>query len=136
MMATSENKRNRVAVVYICTGKYKRFFADFYESAKAYLLKDVAEVRYFVFTDDMELTKADDVELIKRECQGFPADSLGRFDMFLSIEDRLQAYDYTFFFNANMKFGGKRIMLRFTCSFSLLVSTPYISAKSKSSITR
>jgi hypothetical protein len=103
MMATSENKRNRVAVVYICTGKYKRFFADFYESAKAYLLKDVAEVRYFVFTDDMELTKADDVELIKRECQGFPADSLGRFDMFLSIEDRLQAYDYTFFFNANMK---------------------------------
>ena len=42
-----------------------------------------------------------------------------------------------FYYNIsqNKKFSGKRSILRFTCSFSLLVSTPYSSAKSRSSIT-
>ena len=38
-------------------------------------------------------------------------------------------------FNGNMKFAGKRILLRFTCSFNRFVGTPYNSARSRSSIT-
>ena len=94
----------KIAVLYICTGVYDQFFSGFYESARKYFLREAEETRYFVFTDNMELTKADDVELIYRKYQGFPLDSLLRFDMFLSIADRLTKFDYTFFFNSNMLF--------------------------------
>jgi len=100
-METSNKKR--VAVLYICTGKYNRFFKSFYESAGKYLLCG-HEKHFFVFTDQDDLSDAPDVTLIHRECQGFPTDSLMRFDMFLSIRKQLEAYDYLFFFNANLLF--------------------------------
>lgn len=93
----------KVAILYICTGRYAQFFDGFYESAEQYLLQDV-EKRYFVFTDQAQLTKAENVELLIRPCRGFPEDSLFRFDRFLEIKDKLKDYDYTFFFNANMRF--------------------------------
>ena len=93
----------RIAILYICTGKYACFFDDFYRSAEKYMLQGV-DKRYFVFSDNTDLTQAKNVTLIKRECKGFPMDSLMRFDMFLSIADELKGYDYTFFFNANMLF--------------------------------
>jgi len=93
----------RIAILYICTGKYAQFFDSFYRSAERYLLCGV-EKRYFVFTDDTSLKTSDNVSIIHRACQGFPADSLMRFDMFLSIAKELRAYDYTFFLNANMLF--------------------------------
>ena len=94
----------KVAVLYICTGKYNCFFKRFYDSCEKYFLKDTAELKYFVFTDDMNLTNAENVKIIKKECKGFPMDSLLRFDMFLSLENELKDFDYTFFFNANMEF--------------------------------
>lgn len=94
----------KVAILYICTGKYRQFFEGFYASAKKYFLKGIAEVEYFVFTDDMALTTAEDVHLYYRECQGFPMDALMRYDMFLSIKDELKPFDYLFFFNSNMLF--------------------------------
>ena len=94
----------KVAILYICTGKYSRFFADFYTSAKKYLLNDVAHVEYFVFTDDQNIVETEDVHIIHKESRGFPYDTLFRFDMFLSIEKELEAFDYAFFFNSNMVF--------------------------------
>ncbi len=93
----------RVAILYICTGKYNQFFDGFYNSCQKYLLKGIAEIEYFVFTDNMNLSTAKDVHLFYRECQGFPLDSLFRFDMFLSIKDMLEKFDYCYFFNANME---------------------------------
>ena len=93
----------KIAVLYICTGKYNRFFADFYKSAKKYFLKDMAHIEYFVFTDDEQLCSNPDVHITRKECKGFPLDSLMRFDDFLSIKEQLLRFDYTFFFNANMK---------------------------------
>ena len=93
----------KVAILYICTGRYAQFFDGFYESAEQYLLQGV-EKRYFVFTDQEQLTKAANVELLIRPCKGFPEDSLFRFDRFLEIREQLKEYDYTFFFNANMRF--------------------------------
>lgn len=94
----------RIAVLYICTGKYNQFFKGFYESCEKHFLANKAEKDYFVFTDDMKLCKEPNVQLFYKECKGFPMDSLLRFDLFLSIRDLLEKYDYIFFFNANMKF--------------------------------
>ncbi len=91
-----------IAILYICTGKYAQFFDSFYRSAEQYLLSGIRKT-YFVFTDDTTLKKADNVRIVRRTCQGFPMDSLMRFDMFLSIAEELRAYDYTFFLNANMQ---------------------------------
>ena len=93
----------RIAVLYICTGRYNQFFADFYKSAKKYFLKEIADIEYFVFTDKEQLCSNSDTHIIKKEHKGFPLDSLLRFDDFLSIKEQLLRFDYTFFFNANMK---------------------------------
>ena len=95
-MEISDKIKVKVAVLYICTGKYNQFFADFYSSAKKHFLRDCAEVEYFVFTDNMQLSSAQDVHLIQKESKGYPYDSLFRFDMFLSIEKELQGFDYAF----------------------------------------
>lgn len=94
----------KVAILYICTGAYNRFFNGFYESSMKYFLAGKAEKEYFVFTDDMSLSCDVNVHLIRRQCQGFPADSLFRFDMFLQVKEQLAAFDYVYFFNANAEF--------------------------------
>lgn len=94
----------KIAILYICTGKYNQFWDGFYKSSEKYFLKGKAEKEYFVFTDNMELCKDKLVHLYYRECQGFPFDSLFRFDLFLSIEKEIVDFDYIYFFNANMLF--------------------------------
>lgn len=94
----------RIAILYICTGKYNQFWNGFYQSSEEYFLKGKADKEYFVFTDNMELCNDKQVHLHYRECQGFPFDSLFRFDLFLSIEKEIANFDYIYFFNANMQF--------------------------------
>lgn len=36
----------KVAILYICTGKYNQFFKGFFESCEKYLLKDIAQLEY------------------------------------------------------------------------------------------
>ena len=97
--------RTQIAILYICTGKYNQFFHEFYTSCERYFLVDQAiNKQYFVWTDDVSLCNADNVHLIYHACQGFPADSLFRFDMFLQKENELCSYDYIYFFNANALF--------------------------------
>lgn len=45
-----ESDMNKVAVLYICTGKYDVFWKDFYISYEKYFLPD-CEKHYYVFTD-------------------------------------------------------------------------------------
>lgn len=94
----------RTAVLYICTGKYSRFYAGFYESAEKYLLKGLSEIEYFVFTDDIGITETSKVHIIETPCAGFPYDSLFRFEMFLKVKENLRDFDYIYFFNANSAF--------------------------------
>lgn len=93
-----------IAILYICTGRYNQFFPAFYKSSEDFFLKGIAEKEYFVFTDDMKLTNAANVHLEYHECQGFPADSLFRFKMFMSIQEQLKKFDYIYFFNSNAEF--------------------------------
>lgn len=94
----------KVAILYICTGKYNQFFYGFYNSCERYFLKGIASIEYFVFTDNTSLSEKKNVHIIKKECAGFPADSLFRFDMFLEIKEMLIKTDYIYFFNSNTEF--------------------------------
>lgn len=94
----------KIAILYICTGKYNQFFDGFYKSCERYFMKGIAEVEYFVFTDDMRLSQAKNVHLIRKECEGFPKDSLFRFDMFLRVKNDLKTFDYIYFLNSNAEF--------------------------------
>lgn len=93
----------KIALLYICTGKYHIFFKDFYESCEKYFIPE-AEKTYFVFSDHQELARYDRVRFVHKECEGFPNDSLFRFRTFLTVESELEAFDYVFFFNSNMQF--------------------------------
>lgn len=93
-----------IAILYICTGKYNQFFKGFYESCEMNFLPD-SNKEYFVWTDDDSLADGrKNVHLYHKECEGFPADSLFRFEMFLQAKGELMLYDYIYFFNANAEF--------------------------------
>lgn len=94
----------KIAILYICTGRYNQFFKGFYNSAIRYFMVGV-DKKFFVWTDDDNLCDSfPNTRLIHKECAGFPADSLFRFDMFLQIEDELKEYDFVYFFNSNAEF--------------------------------
>ena len=94
----------KIAILYICTGKYNIFFEDFYKTCEQRFLTGIAEKDYFVFTDNKDLSNAPNVHIYTRKCQGFPLDALLRNEIFCSIEDKLSCYDYLFFFNSNSIF--------------------------------
>jgi hypothetical protein len=93
----------KIAILYICTGKYRIFWNDFYESCEQYFFKKI-EKHYFVFTDALDIVTSKNITKIEKQCKGFPLDSLFRFDMFLEVEKQVKHYDYVFFLNANMLF--------------------------------
>lgn len=94
----------KIAVLYICTGRYNQFFSGFYESCERYFL--IADRKqYFVWTDDDNIADGlSNVSIIHKECAGFPADSLFRFEMYLQVENELKQYDYIYFIQANAQF--------------------------------
>lgn len=96
----------KIAIIYICTGKYSIFFPAFYKSCEKYFLNN-AEKTYFVWTDNDLLAEGlDNVKLYHKECAGFPTDSLFRFEMFLQAKEELKKFDYIYFFNANAEVKG------------------------------
>lgn len=92
----------KVGILYICTGKYIRFFRDFFQSSEEFFLPS-CEKNYFVFTDGYDdLFTHDRVMRVQQNQLGWPYDTLKRFHMFCNIEELLAVMDYLFFFNANM----------------------------------
>lgn len=96
----------RIAVLYICTGKYVVFWKEFYLSCKEkFLTKSHKE--FFVFTDSESLYNEENDLCIHRIFQknlGWPGNTLMRFDMFISQKERIKNFDYIFFINANAEF--------------------------------
>jgi len=95
----------KIAILYICTGKYNIFWKDFYLSCEKYFITDI-EKEYFVFTDadiiDFEENK--NIHKIYQNDLGWPDNTLMRYEMFLKQEELILKTDYTFFFNANALF--------------------------------
>ena len=91
-----------VGLLYICTGKYNRFFELFYQSSMSYFLPGY-EKKYFVWSDNDNLADGlDNVKLYHKDYGGFPADSLYRFEIFLQAETELRNCDYLYYLNANV----------------------------------
>lgn len=96
-------KQNRVAILYICTGKYTVFWEDFYRSFEKKFLNN-SETEYFVFTDTDQLFDEENnrrIHRIYQENLGWPGNTLFRFRMFIGIREQLADFDYLFFINAN-----------------------------------
>ena len=94
----------KIAILYICTGKYSIFWKNFYDSAQKNLFPK-SEKHFFVFSDaSPELFSNDDTHYIYQPRLGWPNDTLQRFHMFSRIVDKLNQYDFIFFFNSNIIF--------------------------------
>lgn len=93
----------KIAVLYIALGRYDVFWDGFYKSCEKFFVPDI-EKTYFVFTDSDCICSSKNVVKIEHENMGWPNNTLMRFDLFLSIKDKLKDFDYIFFFNGNMEF--------------------------------
>ena len=94
-----------VALLYLCMGKYRVFWKDFYLSSERYFLPE-CEKFYYVFTDAPRIFGEEDrhVRRIPQEDLGWPDNTLLRFHLFDSQREALGRYDYLFFLNANCLF--------------------------------
>lgn len=96
---------NKIAILYICTGKYDVLWKEFFESYEANFLQNSMK-EYFVFTDAEQLFGERDCRRIHKIYQkqlGWPDDTLMRFHMFDTISEQLKNFDYIYFMNANCK---------------------------------
>lgn len=97
----------RIALLYICTGKYDVFWDSFYASAQKYLLLNHVK-HYFVFTDSERLLGLSQpgVTVVRQPKLGWPYDTLKRFEIFKSVYPDLSSYDFVYYFNANLEMVG------------------------------
>ena len=94
----------RIAILYVCTGRYSIFWKDFFTSCERYFFPE-HEKHYFVFTDDQSIWEGNErVHRIEQAPWGWPDITLKRYHMFAGIQDQLRAFDCIFFFNANVRF--------------------------------
>lgn len=95
----------KIAIFYICTGKYEMFWNNFYKECEKYFYPNIQK-DYFVFTDSKTILqgKRENVFPYFQVRSGWPYDTLMRFQWFLTIQDRLDIYDFCYYFNANSKF--------------------------------
>ena len=106
LLSFFSRKRNKskIGVLYICTGKYAKFWNDFFKSAERHLCRK-SEIHYFVFSDQVIDTNNNErIHFYYQPKLGWPYDTLKRFHIFLSQEAALQQMDYLYYYNANMSF--------------------------------
>lgn len=94
----------KIGILYVCTGKYHKFFEDFYESSEKFFLTE-AEKHYYVWTDsELSIFNKPNITKIYQPKLGWPMDTMMRFHMFNDNVSILENNDYLFFLNANMIF--------------------------------
>lgn len=95
----------KIAVMYICTGKYERFWDGFYQTSEQFFYPDIPK-HYFVFTESSRLVeqKYDNVSYFYQKKAGWPYDTLLRFHWFAMVQDQIVKYDYCYYCNANSVF--------------------------------
>lgn len=93
---------NKIAILYIGTGRYTIFWDEFYHSCEKHLLKN-CEKHYFFFTDSKEFASNDKVTIVPQENLGWPLIGALRYKILNKVKEELKDYDYAFFFNGNME---------------------------------
>lgn len=101
------SKEKTIAILYIATGRYIRFWESFFTSAEQFLLSERAyEIHYFVFTDAKSIDHQanDRVHKVYQDSLGWPDITLERFTIFYKNRKLFEQMDFIYFFNANMLF--------------------------------
>lgn len=95
---------SRIAILYICTGIYQKFWPGFFESYEENFLPNT-EKEYFVFTDAKRLPYAENerVTVIPTKKKGWPDDTLFHFDMFLNVRHLWENCEYVVYLNSNFR---------------------------------
>ncbi len=91
----------KIAILYISTGKYIRFWDDFYKNTEKYFLPRHKKT-YFLFTNHDDLKVADNVVKIHQDQLPWPYVTLKRYHFFDAIKDQLKEYDYIYFLNGTL----------------------------------
>ena len=97
--------RLRVAIIYMCTGRYALLWPGFFLSAERHFLPG-HEIHYYLYTDAGDLLgEADNARIhkIPLELRPWPYGTLHRFAYLLEQEDELAQFDYIFYMNANLE---------------------------------
>lgn len=94
-----------ISILSIATGKYIDFIPDLIKSSEENFLKNHKKT-YYIFTDKKSSIRIKGINIVKvyQEKLGWPYDTMMRFHMFLSLKDKIEKSDFTFFLNANMEF--------------------------------
>ena len=93
-----------IGILYICTGKYFKFWQDFFESMEEKFLPNTQK-NYYVFTDQDDIygtDKCSRIHIVHIMPLPWPLISLLRFNYFLRIENEIKQNDYLMFSNANI----------------------------------
>lgn len=93
----------KIAILYICTGRYTVFWPEFYASCEKFFFPGHRK-EYFVFTDGSITPAPKNARLIMQACMGWPYDTLQRFKLFETQKNILAQFDLVFFCNANVEF--------------------------------
>src|ERR1035437_1887717 len=106
----------KIGILYLCLGKYKFFFKDFYESCEKNFLKN-CDKTYYIFTNSVidgtdeinnefvnfiKTLDKNKIVVIEEKKRGWPLDSYLRFNFFNSCYEQLIKNDFLYFFNSNM----------------------------------
>jgi len=93
----------KVAILYIATGRYTIFWDEFYKSCEKNFLRN-CEKHYFFFTDSNEFESNDKITIVPQENLCWPLIAVLRYKILNKLKEQLREYDYAFFFNGNMEF--------------------------------
>lgn len=95
----------RIAILYICTGKYEIFWDRFYDTSQKHFYAGHLK-HYFVFTDSERIIRQRDsnISVYYQAKSGWPYDTLLRYNWFCTIQDLLREYDVCYYVNANSEF--------------------------------
>ena len=93
--------RKKVAILYISTGRYIKFWNGFYTAMERYFLPN-HDKTYFLFTDHDFLPVKKNVVKIHQDQLPWPYITLKRFHFFDQVADQLKEFDYVYFLNGTM----------------------------------
>ena len=91
----------KVAILYMATGKYIKFWDGFYQTMEKYFLPR-HEKTYFLFTDHDDLSVPKNVVKVHQDQLPWPYITFKRFHFFDGVKEQLKEFDYIYFLNGTM----------------------------------
>jgi hypothetical protein len=107
----------KVAVIFIGTNNYIKFFPKYYSSIREFFLPKTKKY-FFVFTDRVKedfLKNKSDVLLVKIDHEKWPLSTMKRFEYLNRIEKKLEDYSHIIYFDADMYINSEITEKEFFC---------------------